>query len=71
MFLIDAVRPKRTHAQMVDDLKMAVQDGVAKGLVGIHDAGVGRETVDFFERCVVLRMGRVEQGLIWARLQDG
>ncbi|KAI5451613.1 hypothetical protein NCC49_001594 [Naganishia albida] len=50
MFLIDKVRPKWTERQMQEYLNITIQDGLSKGLVGIHDGGVVPEHVDFFRR---------------------
>jgi hypothetical protein len=52
MFLIDKVRPKWTERQMQEYLNITIQDGLAKGLVGIHDGGVVPDHVEFFQRCV-------------------
>lgn len=54
MFLIDKVRPKWTERQMQEYLNITIQDGLSKGLVGIHDGGVVPDHVDFFQRYVRL-----------------
>lgn len=37
---------------MQEYLNLTIQDGLSKGLVGIHDGGVIPEHVDFFQRYV-------------------
>ncbi|KAJ9103233.1 hypothetical protein QFC21_002656 [Naganishia friedmannii] len=49
MLLIDKVRPQWTETQMQEYLNLTIEDGLSKGLVGIHDGGVVPEHVDFFQ----------------------
>ncbi|KAJ9119110.1 hypothetical protein QFC22_003601 [Naganishia vaughanmartiniae] len=71
MFLIDKVRPQWTEAQMQEYLNLTIQDGLSKGLVGIHDGGVIPEHVEFFQRYVCTpsegELGLTVDLLGWAR----
>lgn len=49
MFLIDKIRPKRSKAVLKEYLDRAIHDAAEKGLVGIHDAGVEPDQVDFLQ----------------------
>jgi len=50
MNLVEAVRPSRTEAQTLGFLKKTMREGLKRGLVGVHDAGVPPEDVVFFQK---------------------
>ena len=54
--LVDRAIPDPTAAQTTDAILAAVAEANKYGLIGIHDAGVGRETIDIYES--LARQGR-------------
>jgi predicted amidohydrolase YtcJ len=50
MALVDAVVPSDDPATVERELKLAMQDAVAHGLTGVHDAGVSLGTLRIYQR---------------------
>lgn len=50
MALVDRVVPPDDAAKVERELKLAMQDAVAHGLTGVHDAGVSLETLRVYQR---------------------